>query len=319
MQSELWKIQEDFTKKFWDTRGGFPRTEEALTTATKDYAIHLIGEITEVLGELSWKMHRAAKGSLDRTNVLEEFVDCQKFLLGMIILWEFTEEEFINEFKRKSMVVEQRFAQEQQFSSLKLQQVALVDIDGVLADYPFGFYKWIATVHMKGQMTVYQAEKYYTQLGLRDRQGIKTIYRASGAKKSLAVLPGAHDLLRLIRHRSQLKIILFTNRPYDEHYRIYPDTLEWLKEHDLVYDAVFWAKDKGLEALKYFDNICFAVDDSDDNIKRFKQAGISTIQVNPCDVKNNTTALTDFARQCLLNAKELGLLAHYWNNGRKFE
>lgn len=296
---ELWEIQREFTEKFWGTKGGMPdpRDEKAMTTITKDYALHIIAEVTEVVQELSWRMHRAVKGEVDRDNVLEELIDVNKFLLGLIQVWGYSFEQYENEFKRKSMVVEQRFAQEQTFPSLMNHPMALIDIDGVLADYPRGFYHWVyLNCPEAGMFSVHSAEKWYRGLPLKDREQIKKKYRQSGAKATLPVLPGAAKFVHLVRERG-LKAVLITNRPYADYYRIYPDTLEWLVKNEIPYDGIVWARDKGLEAVKQFKNVCWAVDDDSENIKRFREAKIPTIQVDPGDENNDTSALLTVARR----------------------
>ena len=308
---ELWNLQKQFNDKFWDTKGGWPQGEKALTDASKDFAIHMVREISEILDELNSKMHRKQNKIVDTTNVLEEIVDVQKFLFGLTQLWGFTWEQFEEEFKRKSMVVEQRFAQEQQLSELQHQQVVIIDIDGVLSNYPTCFYDWLAT---DGFGNTYQAQTYYESLALKDRLGLKKKYRQSGVKANLPVLAGAREMLNILRVEG-LKIVLLTNRPYAEHYRIYPDTLEWLYKNDLKYDAILWARDKGIEAINHFSNICWAVDDEDENIIKLKRAGIATIKLDPYDPKCSTQAFSKFLEDLRRNAYLLPNAASAWNAG----
>lgn len=304
---ELWKIQLEFNAKFFSTKGGWPRAED-LVKVTKDFVIHIIKEITEILDELSFKMHRPKTKEVDRANLLEEIIDAQKFLFGLAQIWGFTWEEYEAEFRRKSMVVEQRFAQDQQLSVLRHQQCVIVDIDGVLAEYPEGFYEWIqgdscslVDLGFDGNdpkaIALHEIGKRYKSSPILTRERIKSRYRQSGAKANLRVIPGAKDFLDLIRAQGRIKIVLMTNRPYHKYYRIYPDTLEWLKKNDLPYDAILWASDKGLTALENFNNIVWAVDDQDDNIARFEEAGIDTIKVNQKIEATSTLALARMASE----------------------
>ena len=291
MSKELWKIQETFTKKFWDTHGGLPKNEKELTVVTKDYLLHLMKEVTEVLDQISFKMHRLPKDFVDRANVLEEMIDCQKFLWGLMQIWGFSYEDFMEEFQRKSAVVEQRYAQESAMKILRNELCALIDIDGVLADYPGGFYAWLAK--RKPTCSLYQAKIGYAALSIEEKEVVKREYRQSGAKAKLKVLPGAKLLLNYIRDKG-MKIILLTNRPYSEHFRIYGDTLTWLKNNELPYDAIIWARDKGFEAVKNFKNICWALDDSPVNVARLREAGITTVQICCEDEEQSTETFYKF-------------------------
>lgn len=323
----LWDVQKAFNDKFWESRGGYPKTEEALTVATKDYALHLIKEVTEVLDELSFKMHRAKRGSADRVNVLEELIDVQKFLWGIMQLWGFDYDAFVSEFRRKSAVVEQRWAQEQSLPQLEAHPCVLIDIDGVLADWDAGFYGWVSSCtgvtfsalddllppgSASSRMTAYSARKWYEAAGLQVQEEVKRKFRQSGAKAELALLPGAKELLYLVRQCSQLKIVLLTNRPYAEHYRIYPDTLEWLEKNGLPYDAIVWAHDKGLEAVRQFKNIAWAVDDKPRNVARLREAGVTTVHLNPSDPEADTATFVSFANRLLSERVTLENVGYEW-------
>lgn len=310
MSRELWDLQRSFNERFWATRGGWPSTLEDRTAATKDFTVHLIKEVTEVLDEVSFKMHRAPRAEVDRSNILEEIIDTQKFLWGLAQLWGFSWEEVELEFRRKSSVVEQRFTQEQQLETLRRLPCAVVDIDGVLAAYPAGFYAWLGGYL---QRSPYQAQQHYEGSNLRDREALKRLYRQSGAKAKLPLLPGAAELLRLLRLNDQLKIVLLTNRPYAEHYRIYPDTLEWLSANNLPYDAIFWARDKGLEALRNLSNISWAVDDSPENVRRLREAGITVAHLNPADPASDTLAFYNFVLEEHRSGRPLAHAAHAWS------
>lgn len=273
----LWDIQKKFNDKFFETKGGWP-TEADLVSANKDFAIHLIKEATEVLDEVSFKMHRKGKGAVDRDNVLEELVDVSKFLFGWMQIWGFTWDDFREEFKRKSMVVDQRFDFEQSLPSLASAPCCIIDIDGVLASYPRGYYEWcIGNFYQHYSLTEFS--KLYSEMDLLARDHLKTQYRKSGAKADLPLIPGAKELVDCVLRRSKLKIILMTNRPYAEHYRIYPDTLAWLKKNKISHDGIVWSRDKGVDVLKNFKNVLFAVDDEVGNVKRLREAGITTCHV----------------------------------------
>ena len=106
---DLWDIQREFNDEFFESKGGWPR-EEQLIPANKDFYVHLSREAAEALNCLSFKMHRKKSGDeIERDNLLEELVDTMKFLIGWFQINGFTYEEFEREFKRKSLIVAERF------------------------------------------------------------------------------------------------------------------------------------------------------------------------------------------------------------------
>lgn len=317
MSQELWDLQKKFNDTFWATKGGWPKTAEERNEKTKEFILLLIKEVTEILDEINYKPHRLAKHGVDRANIMEEIIDTQKFLFGLAQLWSANWDEYADEFRRKSMVVEQRFEQEQSFAKLKHEQVVIVDIDGVLADYPRCFYEWLvegelsATWNTEG-MNPYRIQQKYESLPLDRKVAIKKIYRQSGAKKYIKLLPGAKSMMQILRSDPLLKIVLLTNRPYAEHYRIYPDTLEWLKTNEIPFDAILWAKDKGIEAVKYFSNVAWAIDDSIDNIFSLNRAGIEVARVDPTDPYRDTATFAEFLKELQIHKVSLSLAAHHW-------
>lgn len=311
MNSQLWDLQKEFNDKFWSTKGGWPKDIKSRTEATKDFSLHLIREVSEVLGELQTKMHRVETHAFDRENLLEELTDCTKFLLGMYQLWGFSYQDLEEEFKRKSSVVEQRFAQEQQFSKIKSDPVVIVDIDGVLTDYPHCYYEWLGNNHFEGKNS-HWVKTYLETLPLRDREALKTKYRQSGAKAKLKLVPGAREMLQILKR--ELKVVFLTNRPYAIHSRIYPDTLSWIQSNGLPYDGILWARDKGLEAIKHFGNIAFAIDDEPENIKNLKKAGITTVRIDQNDELRSTYTFARFLQEQVRSGKTLTNAGHEWNS-----
>jgi len=158
--------------------------------------------------------------------------------------------------------------------------------------------------------SIQRAEHWYRELPLKEREEAKRRYRQSGAKATLPVLPGAVELVKLIRDRG-LKVVLLTNRPYAEYYRIYPDTLSWLNDNGFEYDGIVWARDKGLEAVKQFKNVCFAIDDNQENVQRLREARVPTIKVDPGDNSCDTASLLQVAK----NITKIEDLAYEWKRG----
>jgi hypothetical protein len=65
----------------------------------------------EVLNEINYKHHKKEK-VINEDKVKEELIDCQKYLMNLMILWKITPQEFIEIFNKKSDIVEARFLKE---------------------------------------------------------------------------------------------------------------------------------------------------------------------------------------------------------------
>lgn len=249
---------------------------------TKQFILHVEGELHELLAETPWKMHRQVREEVVRSNVLEEWVDAFKFLLGIANVWDFSAEELEREFFRKTAVVEYRYGMEQRLRSINPStgRVVGVDIDGVLSDYPDVFCEWVLQVHPAevpgGDLPHLSTLK--RDLGARRYLELKDEYRRSGAKRTLRVREGAKALLDGLRAEG-LHVVLLSARPYWRFSRIYADTLEWLDSSGLRHDAVLFDREKHREILERFPGLLAMVEDDPDIAAEVSSAGIPVVLV----------------------------------------
>ena len=144
---EIFKIQEEFTEKFFEKQGlsvkEVRNNKELRIKWNKEYVLALSKEVYEVLDEIDWKMHTSKNTEDVNDNVLEECVDVLEYLFGIIQLNGFSVDQLYEKFVDKSNVVEAKFHQEEVMDKIKAseKQIAFIDIDGVLADRPGGFLK----------------------------------------------------------------------------------------------------------------------------------------------------------------------------------
>lgn len=115
---EIYLIQKDFTKKFFESKGldinDLTEDKEELVRWNKEYILALIAEATEVLNEVDWKMHKNMEMPIDaRDRLLEESIDVMKFLLGLMIVNGFSCDEIYSKFISKSLDVVKKFDKEQ--------------------------------------------------------------------------------------------------------------------------------------------------------------------------------------------------------------
>lgn len=109
--AKVYRHQYAFNQRFFETLGlalADLSTEER-ERWTKEFVIHIGDELHEFLRETRWKMHKRGEDRpVVRANLLEEWVDVLKFLLGLANLWGFDASEIVREYYRKSAVVEER-------------------------------------------------------------------------------------------------------------------------------------------------------------------------------------------------------------------
>jgi uncharacterized HAD superfamily protein/NTP pyrophosphatase (non-canonical NTP hydrolase) len=227
------------------------------------YTLLLNKELYEVLDETEFKPHRAIKGKMVRSNMVEELVDVFKYWMCLCQVHGFSAEDIIEEYHRKSNVVKQRFFQEKVMSFEG--KIAGIDIDGVLADYPRSFVEFVN--EQLGTSYDYHNVRSYNvgeSIGLSPEESarLKHLYRESGQKRYIPVIDGAKQFLDELKYMGYI-IVLLTSRPYNEYKRMYGDTQYWLAENKLSYDAILWDEHKGERLVKEFgkDKVKFFVDD----------------------------------------------------------
>jgi uncharacterized HAD superfamily protein len=237
----------------------------------------MIDEIMELIRETNWKGHRKDKVHTIDSNILEESIDIFKYWLSIMVLMEYSPEDFIEEYQRKSSVVEQRYKQEKQLN-FESNKIVGVDIDGVLADYPDCFINYVndkvGTNFKAEDLDQYNLYEAITDIPTEVMKELKHDFRKSGQLKKVGVLPGAKEFLQSLRNKSY-KIVLLSARPYKEYRRIFADTKEWLDKNGLIYDAILWDEDKLNRLIREFgeNNVSFFVED---NLKNANSISKST-------------------------------------------
>ncbi len=260
--NDIWKDQKEFNKNFIDIE---KMSKKEKVQQTKEYVLHLNSECDELLREMAWKVHRKQNTEIIESNLLEEVIDIFKYWLSIMQLWGFKPEDFVDEYYRKSSVVEQRYKQELQLD-FESDRIVGVDIDGVLADYPYHFVNFInekiGTNYKPEDITTY--DLYYGCLGLPVQivKNLKDEFRQSGQNRYIPLIKGAKDFLKELQEDGY-RIVLLSARPYKKYKRIFADTQEWLKKNKLVHDAILWDEDKCERLIREYgkDNVKFFIED----------------------------------------------------------
>jgi len=264
---DIFEIQKAFQRKV------FP--DATPEEATKELILHLVKEATDFMDETSWKAHRRDTKTIIRSNLLEEGVDVFKLLVAVLVHWDFTADDLIEEFERKSAVVEQRWHQEMELAKIT-GPVAGVDIDGVLANYARGFSLFIERqtgIMIEGSQ-INQEIAFRHKIGVGKYEHLKHLYRESGEKVMIPVYPGASSFLKALRQRG-FSIVLLTARPYKKYKRMFADTLSWLNKHELLYDALIFDEDKNIRLYREFgDRVLFFIEDDFEKARGIADLGV---------------------------------------------
>lgn len=273
-----YKRQSEFTDKVLVSLYG-SKPENLSSAELMDYTqkmvLSLHREVDELLDEIPWKHHRLYDGAnIIRTNVLEELIDVIKFALSTARAYNFTVEEVLDAFELKSDVVEDRWRQEHTPLNIDSdQKLVLVDLDGVLNEYPDPFLNFVF------QQTGVRYEDM-EDLEAADpalKRQMKHEYRESGIKRDLEPIPSSIVACQML-DAAGYGVVIMSQRPYQTYARIYSDTVFWLKKHHVPYKRLLFVPDKGHRLLfaPFKDRIEFAVDDDPGVVKALRELGIKT-------------------------------------------
>ncbi len=277
---DAYKNQYEFNRKFLAKQGldidSLPSDKVAILL--KDYILHLIKESTEVLDTIKFKMHRKEDVEFIRSNTIEELIDCQKFLWGMFQLLGVDDEQLIEEYWRKTEVVEQRWKQEHELKELaKCEKVCAIDLDGVLGQYPD---HWLSFINSRLCTKYETLEDAKVEVDVLRYSQLKSEYRQTGEKKHIKPMHGAQRFLTDLKDDGY-KIVILTARPYKKYYRIFADTLSWLKEWGFEYDAIMFDEQKNMKILNEIPNLKFMVEDNLRFANSVAAAGYKCYLFNP--------------------------------------
>lgn len=134
-------------------------------------------------------------------------------------------------------------------------KVAIVDIDGCLCDYPNP--KFFTFVFEQTGTMFDDLRDLKASLGDKYEE-IKTLYRKSGVKRELSLLPGAVTGLNRFRSLG-FSIYIATSRPNST--VVMRDTYDWLISKSVPFDELIFTGDKSIFHFSTIDREVIVVDD----------------------------------------------------------
>lgn len=102
----VWNKQKDFNLNFFDFNIQDVDQQQNLT---KDFALRMTDEIHELLSKINWKDERFRTINIEKSKILEEWIDVFKYWLGIGNVWGFSMEDFFEEYWRKTEIVNNRY------------------------------------------------------------------------------------------------------------------------------------------------------------------------------------------------------------------
>lgn len=144
-----------------------------------------------------------------------------------------------------------------------VKPVVAIDIDGTLGDY-HGHFLWFAGMYLGVDIThhtrwAYSGNEPFSMWFVRafdtsldEYRQIKLAYRQAGMKRSMPIFDGARALCWAVRDAGA-ELWVTTTRPYLSLDNIVPDTVEWLKRHEIEYDGMLFDADKYEQLAKRVD------------------------------------------------------------------
>lgn len=273
----------EYQKAFQLQRGKF--SGENKVEETKELVLWTHTELSELLNALQLKAYTKNDDSnINLSNIKDEIIDIFKFNLMMMNVWEMDSDSVIEEFYRKSLVVEQKWEQALDVK-LKDNNCVCVDIDGVLCD---SIRTWIdflqsdTFVDVQSIITANHLFLDFSDYLSKDSRhlynSLKYNYRESGVKRNAFVMPGAFEFLEKCKQSYQ--IVIVSARPVQRHRRIYPDTIEWLKQNNLHYDAIFFEDNKRSWVLSNVEKVKFCIEDDPTQALKLANVGIEVFLLN---------------------------------------
>lgn len=279
----IWDRQSKFNANFHPEKP----TQGQLEAYTKDSVLAIQSELSELINNITWKPHRKERTQVITSNVREELIDIFKFWNGLCLAWGMSPKEFLEEWLRKTEVVEQRFLQEFQnpWDPKKYIGCVVVDIDGVIADYYGGLMRFIKEKTgvevglYDGSSDLYSHIAQF--IGAERAYEIKHQFRETGEKLRLDPIPGAQLFLKEL-HSIGVYILLLTARPYRKYKRIMSDTLRWLKLHDMPFHSILWDEDKAKRVVEEYPFANAVIEDDPSNSRALMGKGFKVFIRNTC-------------------------------------
>ena len=254
-------------------------SSQELENITKNFALAMHGEISEMMQAVNLKDHRKTEISPNRDLVLYKSVDIFRYCLAMLNLWKIDPDEFVQACEDKDSFLHSRHQELENKWSKTKKPVIIVDIDDVLADFRDCFNSWLETKYQI--KTDSNHESYYNsslllENGLNPQDAFNS-FISEGGFRNLRLTEVLPSTLKIFKKRGYY-IQLLTARNLQNFKCLY-DTHFWLKKSQIEFDSLASSPEKYLWLTQqdFYSHVAFAIDDSSKHAMEYASHGIPTI------------------------------------------
>ena len=281
---------------------------------TQENVLCAHAELSALVNATNYKNHHSHSEPLaNRKTVLYETVDVIRYMMATLNTWGITSEEFEEAFDKKDVYLFKHH--ELQQKKWEGQEVVIVDIDDVLANFREGFSSWLDRKF--GVRPDVNSKEYYfisalSQIDLNSETVFK-MFLDDGGFANLSIDTHNLELLWQLKHQGYW-IHLLTARPEEELQCLY-DTYFWIWQQNIPCDAISFSPEKfrWCAKSKYYDEgaIKFAIDDAPKHAEDYANHGIKCLVPRKSyneHLKNENIFLFDNYKHARTLLEELGLM-----------
>ncbi len=269
---KYFKVQKDFQRKLYTLE---KMNMDEKIKLSKDYILCAHQELSEVLDCFKWKSHRKEDKHFSKSNLVEEIIDVFKYIITICYIWDISPKEFDKFFDDKTAVVLQRHRQEF-MTAKKNEKVCAIDLDDVLCEWEKHFVEIFNKKYKENLSTDSQIRDH---LGPLEYADFKHQFRESGEKRNIPIKKGARQLSEYLKKKGY-RIIIISSRPYKDYFRIFSDTIYWLKKNRIKYNDLYFEENKHIKILKRFPNLKFMIEDNQKYAEQVADSGYKVFFLN---------------------------------------
>ena len=283
---QIWEDQAEFNAQMRP----LPETHVERVALIKEFTLHQMTEMAEFLEAAQvFGAHRRldTEPLINHANIKRQLIDQFKYWMSLCQMMGYTPADMGETYWKKTATVRQRYVAE--WLTTLTKPVALIDLDGVLADFLEGFVAWIYTRMspspriMERLNQLHKTREFISAASLGvsipEWEAVNHEFRTTGQFGLLPVMPHAQEFVQFCQEQG-CHVVAVTSRPIDQYPNIYDDTVEWFAKHQMKVDKIWWGSNKAekLASVKHLiPDIRFAVDDDDRYIDQFYSYGIQRV------------------------------------------
>ena len=273
----MMKIQKKFSNNFFNNEN---LTDHEKSELTKTFCLSLHAEVSQLISAVDYKQHMKSNSKPDIERILFESVDCVRYVLALLNLWDLDAEDFISAFESKDNFLHKRFSLDKKIREPG-QKVIVCDIDDVLSQFRIPYADFVLA-KFGVKIDPYSPEYYnidpITKAGIDPDQ----VFSSFVANGMFGKVPPCREMIQFMHDLRQAGywIQLLTARPGQDA-RCKYDTYDWLVKNNIPFDGIdfspekyVWISDKDFYADG---SLVCAIDDSLKHATQYARHGVDVV------------------------------------------